>query len=1044
MTAPRLLLVAAFAIAAPSLAFASGPDEPWPNDVRELRRTVSGSRADIDLDLPARLFGAAGLTEAMVEALHRHYLACVGETSCEAPIEPLPADVREVVLWTTHHKRIAGLQARAGQRAVLPAWMVPVAPVPKKPHEKPAPQAAVGGTLVGLGLPGPAAGGLAGKTVYLSPGHGFTWTQALTAWATQRGNTHNLVEDLLNAEAALHYLVPMLHNAGAQVVTVRERDMQTQMVVVDDGAAGYSEAGPGWAKGSNPGYAYKAQHEGDENHMSMGGYRSVPVTTTSNAPTASASYLPDVPEAGRYAVYLTWVAGTNRVSDAHVEVRHLGGSAHHRVDMTRHGGTWWYLGHYVFAKGKSADKAAVVLHNDTETGAKDKYLIADAVRLGGGMGSVARGTGKPPKAGPTSGRPRWEESCRTYAQFAGAPASVYDASSSDPSDDVGCRSRMAAWEHESGEDAIYLSWHTNAPSPARGTSTYVYGPNEPNGDYTFTGTKGSDAFGKLIQKIMVGDIKALWDPAWKDRGVFTAWFGELNPAHNSEMPAALVEAAFHSTLEDAEQLRQPRFRHLLARSLYKAIAQYFSDRDKVPLLLLPEPPESLHATRIAPGKAKLTWKPGASGGVFGQPATAYLVQVSSDGLAFDAGTATTKPEFELALPPGNQPVYLRVAANNPGGISLPSAVVAVSNGCDNGPRVLLVQGFTRSDAGQAPVDDLSTFNLAKVQRLRQWRMNTFAYAAQLAPALAATGLGIDTVAREAVDAGVLGTHALVLWAAGENSTVDGVLDANQQKLLAEWLQKGAGHSLWLSGSEVAWALDKKGAPASGDWLQTWFGARFANDDAATYTLAGQAPLTGTFSFDDGSKHSYDVDFPDVLALQGATAVLNYDGAAGAAATRFSVPGGAVALLMGVPLETVYPDAARASLIAQLVTQTVGKVDCQGPAVADDGGTPDAGSTDAQAPVEMIGNDGAAGGDGAHAELQAGDNATAAEISADAALSGADVATDARASTTPPPAHDDGCSAGSRGSRWPAVVGALAVLALALGWRREQGRQTTAR
>lgn len=1027
--------VLAVAIAASRLAHASGPDAPWPGELRELRRRVVGARADIDLALPDRLFGAAGLPEGLVELLHRHYHACIGEAQCEASVEPLPADVRQVVLWTTHHRRIAGVRARAGERAMLPAWVAPIAPVPPKPFETPLPQSS-GGTLVGAGQPGPAVGGLSGKTVYLSPGHGFTWTQALNAWATQRGNTHNLVEDLLNAEAALHYLVPMLHNAGAHVVTVRERDMQTQMVVVDDGAAGYSESGPGWAKGSNPGYAWKAQHDGNENHMTMGGYRTVAATPTGNAPSATATFAPDVPETGRYAVYLTWVAGQNRVSDAHVEVRHLGGSAHHRVDMTRHGGTWWYLGHYAFAKGKSADKGAVLLHNDTESGLADKYLIADAVRLGGGMGSVARGTGKPPNAGPTSGRPRWEESCRTYAQFAGAPASVYDASSSDPSDDVGCRSRMAAWEHEAGEDAIYLSWHTNAPSPARGTSTYVYGPNEPNGQYQFTGTKGSDAFGKLIQKIMVADIKALWDPAWKDRGVYTAWFGELNPAHNNEMPAALVEAAFHSTLEDADQLRQPRFRHLLARSLYKAIAQYFADRDKVPILLLPEPPEALQIARTAPGKAKLQWKPGSSGSVFGQPATAYLVQVSSDGLGFDAGTQVTKPEFEVALPPGNQPVYLRVVATNAGGVSLPSAVVVVSGGCDAGPRVLVVQGFTRIDAGQAPVDDLSVYNLAKVQRLRQWRMNTFAYAAQLAPGLAATGLGLDTVAREAVDATVIGDHALVVWAAGENSTVDGVLDATQQKLLADWLQKGKGHALWLTGAEVAWALDNKGAPASGDWLQTWFGARFADDDAATYALAGAAPVTGAFAFDDGTQHSYDVDFPDVLALQGATKLLQYQGGSGgAAATRMAVPGGAVAALFGFPLETVHPEAARANLLGQLVAGTVGPVDCQGPAVADGAVGPDAGGAES-GPGHA---DEPAGADAMGGELQKGDTIASDGAGLDAGAAASDGGADAGVAKASPQSADDGCGAGRGAPLAPWVVIPLVFGGILAGRRRHRWR-----
>ena len=38
-------------------------------------------------------------------------------------------------------------------------------------------------------------------------------------------------------------------------------------------------------------------------------------------------------------------------------------------------------------------------------------------------------------------------------------------------DDVGARSRYAAWDHEDGEDAVYVAWHTNAPDPGVGTSS---------------------------------------------------------------------------------------------------------------------------------------------------------------------------------------------------------------------------------------------------------------------------------------------------------------------------------------------------------------------------------------------------------------------------------------------------------------------------------------------------------------------------------------------------------------------------------------------
>jgi hypothetical protein len=86
-------------------------------------------------------------------------------------------------------------------------------------------------------------GALLGKTVYVSAGHGFTWNTTVSGWRTQRGNTHDIVEDLVSIETTNQLLVPLLENAGARVVTVRERDLNPEMVLVDDGRIGYSESG---------------------------------------------------------------------------------------------------------------------------------------------------------------------------------------------------------------------------------------------------------------------------------------------------------------------------------------------------------------------------------------------------------------------------------------------------------------------------------------------------------------------------------------------------------------------------------------------------------------------------------------------------------------------------------------------------------------------------------------------------------------------------------------------------------------------------------
>lgn len=1057
-SAPALVsLLAACAVLslAPVPCNASGPrhDESL-SGVRELSRSVHDARADVRVTLPAALVAqirkqGGGLNEVWVEQLQRLWLARIGaraDAPCDDQSEPsacpapLPAQVRTVVLWAQAPRAVPAQGIRRGEFRPLNQLLTPTLPVPRRPWEGPVPASPASGTLVPQAPSEDGGGGLAGKHVYLSPGHGFTWNQTLDRWATQRGNTHDLVEDLLNAEAALHYLIPMLENAGARVVTMRERDLQSATAVVDDGdgkganGAGYDETGSAaFQQGTNPGFGNgKAPYANDANPFALASYRAVPAVA--GQATATARYVPQVPVTGRYAVYLGYTAGANRVPDAHVEVRHLGGVTHLRIDQTRHGQTWVYLGHFAFAAGVSEAKGAVLLHNDTQAGLANRYLIADVVRLGGGVGDIVRGTGNPPAAGPTSGRPRWEESCRTYAQFAGAPAAVYDSNTSDGNDDVTCRSRLAAWDHEADEDAIFLSWHTNAPSPARGTSTYVYGPNDPNGEYIFTGAKGSDAFGQLVQNIVVADIRKLWDPAWQDRGLLTAWFGEINPTHNPEMPSALIEAAFHSTLADANALREPRFRHLLARSLYKAIATYFANRDKLPLHLLPEPPQAVSLVHTATGQALLSWQPGASGGALGDAAESYLVQTSSDGLGFDAGTAVQQTHLTVTLPNGAVPVFARVVAVNAGGRSLPSATVGAVEGCAGGRRALTVAAFTRLDAGMAPWDDLGIFGLGLVQRLRQDHMNTFDYSVLQVQALAAAGLGVDSAERGAVAGLDLGGYALLDWAAGEQDASEGVLDAAERLQLTDWLQGGTGRTLWLHGAEVARTLDAEGGAGGGDWLETWFGARYAADDADSYGFqptADAGGIQGAWTFDDGSHQTYDVQAADVLVAKGAgVPVFAYAGGSQVAAVRKDLPGGSRTLLMGVPLESVWPQTARLDLVTQLVHATVAQDPCA--AIANPDPEPDAGDTVSEA--DQIGDSAVAdtgGDDAAIADVQV------ADTELDSATGDAAQPTDLQADTADvgaaaPPA-DPGCGCRAGGRPTPVTPGTWGLALLLALW-----------
>ncbi len=147
-----------------------------------------------------------------------------------------------------------------------------------------------------------------------------------------------------------------------------------------------------------------------------------------------------------------------------------------------------------------------------------------------------------------SGHPRWEEGARYFTQYQGANSSVWGAG------DVSGRSRFAAWENLGGiEDSIYVSWHSNAfDTTARGTSSYIYSANPPDGSYDPTqAVAGSAPLMNAIHDEMVNDIRAGWDPAWQNRGYKSAYFGEINPSNNSEMPSTLLEVAFHDNATDA-------------------------------------------------------------------------------------------------------------------------------------------------------------------------------------------------------------------------------------------------------------------------------------------------------------------------------------------------------------------------------------------------------------------------------------------------------------------------------------------------------------
>ena len=1054
---PSLLILCLCAFA--PCAIASVDDVVYPEGATIVAEAVdpAAARLDVYLDLPAAFLAgerdaAAGVTfdEAWLQA------ASVG--ALQARRAGGDTSVRSVALWI--------VRPDAAEQGWIPlrALLEPITPPPPRRGE-PALGALAGPPLVSVGAPtgGQPLGALSGKVVYVSAGHGFTWSQVLDRWATQRGNTHGVVEDLVSAEAIDHYLVPYLRNAGAQVFTVREHDLQTEMVIVDaepggatslDGAGAYEESG-GWTDSVVPGFkAGLAPYQGQAAPFAEGGNRVI--ATVSGQPTAWARWTPEVPENGHYIVYVSYSQDASRAHDAHYAVTHTGGTTHLRVNQERHGSTWVELGRFHFSEAVGS----VTLYNDS-IGEPGDWISADAVRFGGGHGDVARGTGNGAADSPTSLRPRWEESSRYYSQFSGAPPSVYDKSGDDHSDDVGNRSRYAAWQNEPGEDAVYVAWHTNAPDGGRGTSTWVYGPNSPNGDYIFTGVDGSDLLAQLIHQEILGDVRATWLPDWKDRGLLSAWFGELNPSHNPEMPAALVEVAFHATAADVDYLAEPRFRQTVARAYMQAIIRYFATRDGFEPVLPPDTPRAL-SVQADPGAGglRVAWLPPDADDedVGGDPPETYLVYRSSNGHGFDDGTPVEPGAQSLLVTdvtPGT-PVWFRVAAVNEGGVSLPTATIGAVPPCPGQPADgLAVMGFYRLDAFSLPVDSLGPWSLGEVMRLRQQEVNTYAYQVQHIEAFAAVGVAVDGAEALAVEVGdvPLDGYRLVDWQLGEESTVDTTFTPTEQQRIEDWTTLGDGRVLFVSGAELGWDLDAKGDSADVGFLTDTLGVEYIGDDAGTY--AGSIAGIGDFTFDDGTGATYDVDYPDVFApVVGAEVVATYGNDAGALGVRFDAPEGYVAVTMGVPFETIAEPEVRVGLIgwladvadvAAVVPDACGDDPIPG-ADAGTGGVPEtdaAGSADsASSPhADSMGGEAGSTGDAAPGDDDAGPSPTddAAPGTADETSGPATTATATAGPTSTRVDHrSEGCGGGPTGPS-SGLLGAMLV-ALALVRRRGSSRR----
>lgn len=728
-----------------------------------------------------------------------------------------------------------------------------------------------------------AQGGLRGKTVFVSAGHGWYWSTTQSQYRTQRPvypiapypAGDGIVEDFNNAEIVDQYLLQYLWNAGADAWTVRERDMNSSMSIVDDLNPALSLSGS-WFTGSPGGY--------------NGSYRYVATVTSGATATATWTFTPAASAA--YAVYVWFPNVSNRTPAARYWIDHAGGSTAITITQQRDGNDWRYLGTYSFRAGAPG---RVRVTNQSVTGGS--IVLADAVRIGGGIGDQLVGGAPTP-----SGRPRWEEQARQYAKWVGLP----DA---DTLNDVIVRPIFSEWEYESGEDAVYISYHTNGyngyNTTARGTETYIH---------SFEPTPKSDVLQAYVHDELLNDIHAGWEATWPDRGKKSQDLGELRLLET--MPGILIENGYHDSPQDVEAEKDPRFNLLSARAIYQGLVRYWHSQDpNVPLVFLPEPPARSRVRNSGLGQVTVSWLPGPTDGMglLGDAATSYRVYTSTDGFGWGNAIGVAGTSLVLSGLAPNQLIHVRVTGVNAGGESLPTPVLAARVAANDVAPVLIVYGFDRIDRRGL----IKQFDAAEGYNRRMFldRINRYDYIVQHAPAITHA---FDSTVHAAVTAGDvgLGNYTVVDWIGGEEQTPDVALNATDQSLLSAFLNGGG--ALLISGSEIGFDLTINGAGPA--FYNDTLRATFVADDAGVYGVTpvagGVFSGLGGFSFDDGTHGTYDADYPDVFSTRsGALAALLYNGG-GAAALSYSSGLCTRLIYMGFPLETIYPQSTRDAVLSR--------------------------------------------------------------------------------------------------------------------------------
>ena len=566
--------------------------------------------------------------------------------------------------------------------------------------------------------------GLHNRHLSLWASHGRYYDVKRGGWKWQRPSMFCTTEDLFTQSIVVPYLIPMLENSGACVFTPRERDWQRNEVIVDNDdhtpGVNYIEVNTKehWQDAGLQGFSRREGMLLDgENPFASGTVRLCPAIKKAKK-ASLVSYQPQIPEAGRYAVYVSYATLEKSADDVTYTVWHKGQETHFRVNQRMGGGTWVYLGSFEFDEGCNEFNRVVVSNLSSR---KHAVVTTDAVRFGGGMGNIARlpldgvylpqdttATGHQlPPSPRVSGLPRCLEGARYYAHWAGMPYDVYSGrqGTDDYADDINSRSCMTNYV---GGGSVYMPNQKGLRVPIELSlgvhSDAGYGQCDSIvGTLTICTTdfnnglldagisrQASKNFAKRLLDEIPADIAKVYGK-WNKRELYDRNYSESRvPA----VPSAILETMSHQNYNDMRYGHDPNFKFTLARAIYKSILRYVSDMHGKDYAVAPLAPDHFAISMDSDGEATLTWQAVSDPSEPTAEPTGYVVYTSTGSAGFDNGTHVQGTKTKVRLEPGVLYSF-RVAAVNKGGRSFPTEVLSAAYTPGAKSTVMIVNAFNR-------------------------------------------------------------------------------------------------------------------------------------------------------------------------------------------------------------------------------------------------------------------------------------------------------------------------------------------------------------